>query len=234
MPSCPAIFQPRRTSLKPPGNEPLGDPDIRRALVAELLGSGSCSPETVIVEELVIRRGVARIDVAVLDGQLHGYEIKSERDSLDRLPRQVELFSAAFNTVTVVAHRRHLRALGSLVPPWWGIACAERVGADVALKTVRAACTNESVDVPTVARLLWRGELLDALSGFVSPATLRRQSRAALSDLFAATVAPHVVGQTVRTKIAARNGWRQSSVALQTLSGDDGEVMARADRNPAG
>jgi hypothetical protein len=47
-----------------------------------------------MLDEFGLEHGEVRVDVAVINGELHGYEIKSERDTLERLPRQVKAYSA--------------------------------------------------------------------------------------------------------------------------------------------
>lgn len=37
---------------------------------------------------------VARLDTGVVNGQLVGYDIKSDHDNLDRLPGQMEVYNA--------------------------------------------------------------------------------------------------------------------------------------------
>ena len=71
-------------------------------------GDAQNDPQTLIVEELGIRQGAARVDVAVVNGSLHGYEIKSARDTLERLPKQSELYSSVFDTITLVTAENHL------------------------------------------------------------------------------------------------------------------------------
>ena len=68
------------------------DIDIRRRLRAdERLHPWDSN--TRIVEELGLCQGVARVDLAVVNGTIHGYEIKSERDTLTRLSGQAEIYN---------------------------------------------------------------------------------------------------------------------------------------------
>ena len=56
--------------------------------------------------------GTVRIDVAVLNGEMCGYEIKSDRDTLERLPFQIEIYSKEFDKLTLVVGRRHEKSSG--------------------------------------------------------------------------------------------------------------------------
>ena len=60
-----------------------------------------------MVDELGVCRGQVRIDVAVVNGRFHGYEIKSDRDSLRRLDGQVDLYSKVLDRATIVVGDRH-------------------------------------------------------------------------------------------------------------------------------
>jgi len=61
------------------------DIDVRRKLRVEVERSHECEFDTLIVEELGLCQGIARVDLAVVNGSVHRYEIKSESDTLTRL-----------------------------------------------------------------------------------------------------------------------------------------------------
>lgn len=86
-------------------------PVLRRSLLASTAGEGS-----VVVEELGLCRGRVRVDLAVVNGSLHGYEIKSDRDSLDRLAGQADVYSKVLDQVTLVVGERHLAHAMDRVP----------------------------------------------------------------------------------------------------------------------
>ncbi|HHY79514.1 MAG TPA: sce7726 family protein, partial [Thermoanaerobacter sp.] len=69
--------------------------NIRQVLYDEFLNNKDfiSEPDTIFVNELDICFGTARIDVAVINGKMHGFEIKSEQDNLERLPAQIEAYN---------------------------------------------------------------------------------------------------------------------------------------------
>ena len=69
----------------------MNDLDIRKVLKSELLDKHGNDSETVILEELGLKHGRARIDLVIINDRMHGYEIKSDRDTLKRLPEQVQI-----------------------------------------------------------------------------------------------------------------------------------------------
>jgi hypothetical protein len=138
------------------------DSDVRSA-VKDWLGS-RYGTETRIVEEMGIWSGSVRIDVAVINGELQGFELKSERDTLARLESQAELYNQVFDRMTLVTAKRHLDKAVSKVPNWWGITCATMTQSDGAkLCQVRQARRNPNIDPIQLARLLWRPEALAIL-----------------------------------------------------------------------
>ena len=66
---------------------------LRPALRAHLDQQQLACPDTILIEELGLCQGLARIDLATVSGVLHGYEIKSNRDRLSRLASQAETYS---------------------------------------------------------------------------------------------------------------------------------------------
>lgn len=83
----------------------LRDLDIRRALRALLAEGHAGEPGARVVDELGIRQGSARVDLAVINGSINGFEIKSDADRLDRLGRQRDAYGTVLDTVTLVGPR---------------------------------------------------------------------------------------------------------------------------------
>jgi hypothetical protein len=108
--------------------------------------------------------GSVRIDIAVINGELQGFELKSERDTLARLESQAAIYSQVFDRVTLVTAKCHLELARTKIPKWWGIECAtmER-GSLPELRTVRRAKKNPNLEPIQLARLLWRDEALAIL-----------------------------------------------------------------------
>ncbi len=67
------------------------------------------------------RVGGCRADAAILNGTSSAYEIKSERDSLDRLPDQLNNYMRVFARVSVVTGDNHIDAIMESIPKPVGI-----------------------------------------------------------------------------------------------------------------
>jgi len=63
----------------------MNDAGIRRNLHCKKLRRHHVDPDTLVVDELGLKHGKCRADIAVINGHLMGYEIKSDDDSLRRL-----------------------------------------------------------------------------------------------------------------------------------------------------
>jgi hypothetical protein len=105
-----------------------------------------------------------RADIVVIGAAMLGYEIKTDRDTLRRLPRQVEAYSRLFDRCTLVLADRHLEAALAIVPEWWGVATILAERAPLSFRPIRPASPNRGVDPETLVRLLWREETRSALS----------------------------------------------------------------------
>jgi hypothetical protein len=71
------------------------DRDIRPALVSRLQAVHAEDPRTHIIDELPICQMRARADLAVVNGEITGFEIKSDVDRLTRLATQVGFMDAS-------------------------------------------------------------------------------------------------------------------------------------------
>jgi len=67
------------------------------------------------------RVGNNKADVVILNGTASAYEIKSERDNLDRLQQQIESYRQVFARVNVITSQSHLDEVNSVITPDVGI-----------------------------------------------------------------------------------------------------------------
>lgn len=185
------------------------DIDIRRALLAEMEIRHAGETDTLVVEELGMCQGIARVDLAVVNGTIHGYEIKSERDTLNRLPSQSGIYSQALEFVTIVAAAPHIDQVKVLVPRWWGIWRATQKGSEVRLKPLRVAKRNPSLVPLALAQFLWRDEVLAILVEHSLATGMSSKSRHDLWRRLTTSFTVDELGNFVRTKLKQRGeDWR--------------------------
>ncbi len=184
------------------------DIDIRRALLVDKRLHFD-EPDTRIVEELGLCQGVARVDIAVVNGSIHGYEIKSERDTLARLPGQIDIYSRALDSVTIVSAPIHAAKTAKVVPSWWGIWIAVQHEDELRLETSRESRPNPEVDPFSVAQLLWRDEALQVLVDSGLASGLRSKPRLELWRRLASDLTIKELGDVVRERLKHRGAnWR--------------------------
>jgi hypothetical protein len=181
------------------------DKCIRLVLKQQLLAESMSDPKSIVVEELGVMSGDARIDIAVVNGMLHGYEIKSDRDSLIRLPNQIAAYSSVFSQVTIVTGKHHLANVISIVPEWWGIMVA-RSSMDriVTLHEIRECLQNPAQDSIAVARLLYRDEAIEILRDMNKSKGFISKSRDIVYGHLASVVDHQTLHEKVRTALLTR------------------------------
>jgi hypothetical protein len=141
----------------------LRDADIRPALRSNLLGKHADEADTVIIEELGVCRGRVRVDLAVVNGTLHGYEIKSDRDSLRRLTTQIDFYGRVLDRATLVVGERHLTNALDILPAWWGVLHVQQAPRRQRFRTIRRGRKNPQRDPRALVELLWLDDALALL-----------------------------------------------------------------------
>ena len=154
----------------------MNDLEIRQNFHRKRLRRQHAQKDTLVIDELGLNHGKCRADIAVVNGQFVGYEIKSNNDSLRRLEKQVKSYNAIFDKISVVVGDRYINSIQSHIPEWWGVIVSVRVlrGA-VNFDTTREAQMNKNIDPISIARLLWRNEAEEILrQKKLSPRILRK------------------------------------------------------------
>lgn len=187
------------------------DADVRRALRKKLSAdyAGDCS--TRIVEEMGIWSGSVRIDVAVINGELIGYELKSDLDTLERLPTQADLYSKVFDRVVLVVGTRHAAKAVPMVPAWWGVLLAHDLTNNVELACSRDALLNPGPDPYLVAQLLWKDEALEVLDSHGLARGWRGKRVKSIHQRLANELPFQLLNAHVRKTLKSRADWLRKS-----------------------
>ena len=181
------------------------DGEIRGALMERLAEEHAGDARTRIWPEMSLSLGEARVDVGVVNGSLAGFEIKSARDRLTRLPSQRQVYERSLDYVTMVTEVRWADVVVEHIPPWWGLLVARPGGhSTVVFDEVRVPARNIAVDPLAVAQLLWR----DEAAGVVKARGIREQTsrltRWDLWDLLVEHLTVDELGAVVRDHLRAR------------------------------
>lgn len=183
------------------------DRDVRDALRTVLDLEHQGDRDTLTIDELALC-GQVRVDVAVVNGYLAGYELKSERDTLRRLPTQVDVYSQVLDLATLVVAENHHSHAAKVVPAWWGVTVARMQGALVVLDVERPADMNEGVDARSLVRLLWREEALEELELRGAATGVRSKPKVLLWERLVDELALDELRDVVRARLKSRVGWR--------------------------
>lgn len=184
------------------------DSDVRSALRGQLEAEHAHErASTLLVDELGLC-GEGRVDVAVVNGALSGFELKSASDNLKRLPQQVGVYSRVLDYATLVVAENHVDAALRITPRWWGCYVAKWDGATVTLRRRRKPKLNRTIDSYSVAQLLWRDECLEILERHEFARGVRTRPRSELWRRLASSLSLEELRFEVRQALKARTSWR--------------------------
>ncbi|MBH8558905.1 sce7726 family protein [Hymenobacter negativus] len=171
----------------------MNDPEIRALLYPLLLGG-------VRIDELPT--GTTRADVVhITEHFMHGYEVKGDGDTLQRVANQLRCYGEVYDFVTFIVTEKHLPKLLLLLPEWVGVLVASAGG----LHPHRAAGYNATVERAPLAKLLLLEEVKQFLlaRGLTGVSTLR--SREVSNFLRTTQLVPlSSLAQYVRERLIAR------------------------------
>jgi hypothetical protein len=186
------------------------DKVIRSALKKNLENKYSKDLHAKVIEELGITHGAARVDIAVVNGVLHGYELKSDLDTLYRLPEQVKIYNSVLDQVTLVVGKNHLHEAIKIIPDWWGIVIAKIVdpGGVVSFCNIREATENPNRDSVSIAKLLWKFEALCILEKEGHAKGVRSKPRKEIYERLAMVLDQDTLRAEVREHLLSRVNWR--------------------------
>ena len=187
----------------------MNDAEIRQNFHRKKLRRQHVQKDTLVIDELGLNHGRCRADIAVINGNLVGYEIKSNKDSLRRLEEQIKSYSAVFDKVSIVVGNRYINSIQSHIPKWWGVIVSVRgsKGA-VNFEIIRKAQKNKSVKPISIAKLLWRNEAIEILQKKKLPKKILRQPRTVLYEYLADILSVNELRKAVRDYFKKRKNWR--------------------------
>lgn len=102
-----------------------------------LLGKHNLTTASMLTE---FRTGECKADISILNGTMTVYEIKSERDTLTRLERQIRNYKRVFGSVVVIVGENHVNTVMKAIP--------SDVGVMKLSKRFQISLAREPVDQP--------------------------------------------------------------------------------------
>lgn len=110
---------------------------FKNQIAHELLLKRHAHAEARLLSEL--RVGSCKADTVIINGTSTVYEIKTELDTLDRLPRQISAYQDVFDRVCVVSSGPLLARLTAALPRWAGVL---ELRSDGSIEAVREPQSN--------------------------------------------------------------------------------------------
>ena len=191
------------------GGQSNNESAIRAALRNRYLRHHRGRDDVLVIDELGLAHARSRIDLVVFNGHLHGYEIKSHNDTLDRLPRQLDDYCSALQKLTLVVATCHLNATSAIVPNWCGlmeVLKGPRGGLTFAPR--RRARMNPNLDPFMLAHLLWRPEAQELLLRRGASRSDVDAPRKRLYRTLADAVPVRDLALAIKVAMASRTAWR--------------------------
>jgi hypothetical protein len=197
----------------------MNDIHIRSALLRKLNILYKGRSDTLILQELGLFHGIVRADVVVVNSHLHGYELKSDSDNLDRLPHQSRVYNQVFDRITLIVGYQHAYEALTIIPEWWGVKLVEmgpRGG--MYFTSARSPKNNPKPDPLAIAMLLWKSEALSLLEDIRVYEKMKSKPRSEIYSEIAKSVDITLIRSKVRQQLMARVNWRSGDT--QMLYGD--------------
>jgi hypothetical protein len=186
------------------------DKDVRQAVKDKILKAHINDPSTLVIDELGLDHGRNRVDIAVINGELHGYELKSDSDNLLRLPQQSMAYSSIMDKVTLVVGEKHAQEAINIIPDWWGIKIATmNHRGSVNIVTYRRNKKNKDIDPFELSKLIWKEEALALLAIKIKVDwRIRKLTRKDIYKLIVDTFSLNEIRDNTRAILKSRVNWR--------------------------
>ncbi len=200
------------------------DADVRSVLcdaVSVRLGKG----QFILVPEVDIRWSVpARADALLVGDRICGFEIKSDVDSIARLPRQIEAYGQVVERAFLVVGERHRQKATDILPDWWHVWVAREERGVISLSQTRRGRLNPDVNPLAVLTFMNRAQLTVELSR-LGDAGLSLLSVDELRTRLVVRLGRRESLRIARKYMLNRPDWRRKAMAMG-IPGSAGTPMA--------
>jgi hypothetical protein len=183
---------------------------VRTAFHQTILKNSNEDRFSFVLNEFGLKNGTNRADIAVLNGKLIGYEIKTEKDTLTRLPSQVNAYNEVFDSVFLITTNKHLHKVKKIIPDWWGIYQIHQNNVfELSFSCHRKGKINREKNTYGIAQLLWKEELSDFLFNKFGLQINPRVNKHQMYEFIAAKCTPTEFGKVALAYLKKRSGWRK-------------------------
>lgn len=185
------------------------DQTIRQAFHNTILKSAHEDADTFVVDELGLKNGEVRADIAVLNGKLIGYEIKTENDTLNRLPSQIEAYNDVFEKAFIIVSKNHLKKAIEKIPSWWGIYLInENSENQYSFVYHRKGKINKKLNAYSLAQLLWKIEAIEVANLHLRHNIKSKITKHEIYEVISGTCSSKKLSKIVIHYLKHRENWR--------------------------
>jgi len=185
------------------------DNEIRNALHKKRLATYHKRKDIMVIDELGVAHGENRIDIAVANEYIHGYEIKSSKDNLLRFSKQLSAYTKCFEKLTIVSAEVHVENVIQKTPDWCGIVLVNKGSrGGIHFSTIRRSKKNPDIDIVAMAHFLWRNEVIDILTSIGANKKMLKGTRAVLYKQLSSLTTVAELSKNIKNYFMSREKWR--------------------------
>lgn len=187
----------------------MNDLQIRNAIKEQEFKNHYNDPDTRIIDELGICQGESIVDIAVVNGSLSGYEIKSDVDTLKRLPKQIENYNKVFDYMSIVTSQKYAPIINDHIPDWWGIIEVENSNGIAVVIERRKPIQNTKIDLFYLVQMLWKDELVEIIDSYSLNKSKKNKSKREIWTYLVDNIDYNTLKNIVRQYLKRRTNWRE-------------------------
>ncbi len=192
------------------------DVEIRAAFHKKRLHRDHICPNTMVIDELGLAHGKNRVDIAVLNGYLHGYEIKSSKDTLSRFPNQLKEYRKSLEKITIIAAPNHINELLDIIPEWCGVIQVQKGNRGaIHFSNIRHPNINPETDSVSLAHLLWRNEAVELLNLLGADPAILKYPKIKLYQHLSNLISIRELSNWIKEQFLKRDNWRVAQPLFQ-------------------
>lgn len=193
----------------------LYDIDIRKTLCEELHKQLPTKFKSMIINELMVGESIADVSV-ITEKNVSLFEIKSDMDSLVRLPKQVRDYDAVGDYCSLVTTDTFLQKIQDqfLIPDHWGILKASSIDGQVILESVRQPVYSPEVNPDYLAHSLWSDELIEHLTDINSLYGVKSKNNWYKSQRLIENTTTNELKRIYRNSHLKRGNWRDNNTII--------------------
>lgn len=190
------------------------DNDIRDLLHKEFK-SNKTSLNRICMDEVGLCQSQSIVDIAIITDTIHGIEIKSEADTLNRLAQQMDTYNKCLRYITIVTCENHLSKVLEIVPSFWGVKLVKYDNNILQIETIREEKENINVDKYSFVQLLWKDETFNILKDMNLSKGMASKTRKILWDKLADNMDTLELETLVCNTLRNRTNWRDKPLQIK-------------------